>query len=92
MPNTWKKKNTQNRPGDFTQNSKSEKFVSLQTYSEMYKQNTTKEISGLKFLMKLFQNPKLESELNDFQITLIVSSHLPFLNKEMEGGGGGGGG
>ena len=30
-PNTWRKKNTQNRPGDFTQN-RSEMFVSLQTY------------------------------------------------------------
>ena len=45
-------------------------------------EDTTKEISGLKYLMKLFQNQKLESELNDFQSILIVSTHLPFLNKE----------
>ena len=32
--------------------------------------------------MKLFQNQKLESELNDFKSILIVSSHLPFLNEE----------
>ena len=28
--------------------------------------NTTKEIPGLKYLMKLLQNQKLEKELNDF--------------------------
>ena len=32
--------------------------------------------------MKLFQNQKLESELNDFQSILIVSSHAPFLKEE----------
>ena len=32
--------------------------------------------------MKLFQNQKLESELNGFRNNLIVSSHPPFLNKE----------
>ena len=32
--------------------------------------------------MKLFQNQKLEKELNDFQSVLIVSSHPLFLNKE----------
>ena len=30
------------------------------------KENTTKEIPGLMYLMKLCQNQKLESELNDF--------------------------
>ena len=46
---------------------------------EICKENTTKEIPGLKYLMKLFQNQKLESELNDFQSVLIVSSHpIPF--------------
>ena len=49
---------------------------------EICKENTTKEIPGLKYLMKLFQNQKLESELNDFQSVLIVSSHPLFLNKE----------
>ena len=34
---------------------------------EICKENTTKEIPELKYLMKLFQNQKLESELNDFQ-------------------------
>ena len=48
---------------------------------EICKENTTKEIPGLKYLMKLFQNQKLESELNDFQSVLIVSSHPLFLNK-----------
>ena len=32
--------------------------------------------------MKLFQNQTLESELNDFQSILTVSSHPPFLNEE----------
>ena len=46
---------------------------------EICKENTTKEIPGLKYLMKLFQNQKLESELNDFQSVLIVLSHpIPF--------------
>ena len=36
----------------------------------------------LKYLMKLFQHQKLESELNGFQSVLIVSSHPLFLNKE----------
>ena len=46
---------------------------------EICKKNTTKEIPGLKYLVKLFQNQKLESELNDFQSVLIVSSHpIPF--------------
>ena len=49
---------------------------------EICKENTTKEIPGLKYLMKLFQNQKLESELNDFQSVLIVLSHPLFLNKE----------
>ena len=49
---------------------------------EICKENTAKEISGLKYLMKLFQNQKLDSELNDFQSILIVSSHPLFLNKE----------
>ena len=49
---------------------------------EICKENTTKEIPGLKYLMKLFQNQKLDSELNDFQSILIVSSHPLFLNKE----------
>ena len=39
---------------------------------EICKENTTKEISGLKYLMKLFQNQKLDSELNDFPSILIV--------------------
>ena len=48
--------------------------------------------------IKLFQNQKLENELNDFQSVFIVSSHSPFLNEEgaCRGGGarwlGGGGG
>ena len=49
---------------------------------EIFKENTTKEIAGLKYLMKLFQNQKLDSELNDFQSFLIVSSHPLFVNKE----------
>ena len=56
-----------------------EMFISSR---EICKENTTKEIPGLKYLMKLFQNQKLESELNDFQSVLIVSSHPLFLNKE----------
>ena len=56
-----------------------EMFISSR---EICKENTTKEIPGLKYLMKLFQNQKLESELNDFQSVLIVSSHLLFLNEE----------
>ena len=46
--------------------------------------DTRKEIPGLKYLMKLFQNQKLESELNDFQSILIVLSHSPFLNEEVQ--------
>ena len=38
--------------------------------------------SWIEYLMKLFQNQKLESELNDFQSVLIVSSHPLFLNEE----------
>ena len=49
---------------------------------EICKENTTKEIPGLKYLIKLFQNQKSESELNDFQSVLIVSFHPLFLNKE----------
>ena len=49
---------------------------------EICKENTTKKIPGLKYLMKLFQNQKLEKELNDFQCVLIVSSHPLFLSKE----------
>ena len=45
---------------------------------EIYKENTTKEIFGLKYLMKLFQNQKLGSELNDFQSILIVLSQPEF--------------
>ena len=56
-----------------------EMFISSR---EICKENTTKEIPGLKYLMKLFQNQKLESELNDFQTVLIVSSHPLFLNEE----------
>ena len=48
---------------------------------EICKENTTKEIPGLKYLMKLFQNQKLESELSDFQSVLIVLSHPLFLNE-----------
>ena len=33
---------------------------------EISKENTTKEIPGLMYLMKLCQNQKLESELNYF--------------------------
>ena len=53
-------------------------FISSQ---EIYKENTTKEIPGLKYLMKLFQKQNLKSELNDFQSILIVLSHPVFLNK-----------
>ena len=48
-----------------------EMFISPQ---EICKENTTKEVPGLKYLIKLFQNQKLESELNDFQSILIVLS------------------
>ena len=48
---------------------------------EICKENTTKGIPGLKYLMKLFQNQKLKSELNDFQSILKVLSHPEFLNK-----------
>ena len=44
--------------------------------------NTTTEIHGLKYLMKLFQNQKLDSELKYFQNILIVSSPPLILNKE----------
>ena len=44
--------------------------------------NTTIEIHGLKYLMKLFQNQKLDSELKYFQSILIVLSHPLFLNKK----------
>ena len=44
---------------------------------EICKENTKKGIPGLKYLMKLFQNQKLESELNDFQSILsFVSSSI----------------
>ena len=49
---------------------------------EICKEDTTKENPGLEYLMKLFRNQKLDSELNDFQSILIVSFHLLFLNKE----------
>ena len=49
---------------------------------EICKENTTKEIPGLKYLMKLFQNQKLETKLNGFQSALIVSSHPLFLKEE----------
>ena len=55
-----------------------EMFISTR---EICKENTTKEIPGLKYLMKLFQNQKLESELSDFQSVLIVLSHPLFLNE-----------
>ena len=55
-----------------------EMFISSQ---EICKENTTKEIPGLKYLMKLFQKQNLKSELNDFQSILIVLSHPVFLNK-----------
>ena len=45
--------------------------------SRICKENTTKEIPGL----KPFQNEKLEKELNDFQSVLIVSFYPLFLNK-----------
>ena len=51
--------------------------------SGICKENTAKEIPELKYLMKLFQNQKLEIELNDFQSVLIVSSNPLFLNKEV---------
>ena len=41
------------------------------------KRNSWTEVS-----MKLLQNQKLESELNDFQSVLIVSSHPLFLNNQ----------
>ena len=56
-----------------------EMFISSR---EICEENTTKEIPGSKYLMKLFQNRKLEKELNDFQSVPIVSSHPLFLNKE----------
>ena len=49
---------------------------------EICKENITKEIPGLKYLTKLFQNQKLETELNGFQSALIVSSHPLFLKEE----------
>ena len=49
---------------------------------EIRKENTTKEIPELKFPMKLLQNQKLESELNDFQSIPIISCHPPFLNED----------
>ena len=56
-----------------------EMFISCR---EICREYTTKEIPELKYLMKLFQNQKLEKELNDFQSVVIVSSHPLFLNKE----------
>ena len=41
--------------------------------------NTIKEIPGLKYLMKLFQNKKLESKLNDLQSFVILFFNPPFL-------------
>ena len=55
-----------------------ETFISTR---EICKENTTKESPGLKYLMKLFQNQQLESELSDFQSVLIVLPH-PLLLKE----------
>ena len=55
-----------------------EMFISSR---EICKENTTKGIPGLKYLMKLFQNQKLKSELNDFQSILKVLPHPEFLNK-----------
>ena len=49
---------------------------------ELWKEFTTKEIPGLKYLMKLLQNQKLESELTDFQSILIVLPHPSFLNEK----------
>ena len=54
---------------------------------EIYKENTTKEIPGLKYVMNLCQNQKLESELNDFRSIPIVSSHPSLLNKDVGGRG-----
>ena len=51
---------------------------------EISKENATKEIRGLKDLRKLFQNQKLENELNDFQSILIVLSHYPFWTKRVK--------
>ena len=51
---------------------------------EIYKENTTKEIFGLKYLMKLFQNQKLGSELNDFQSILIVLSQPEFWKRRIK--------
>ena len=56
-----------------------EMFISCR---EISKENTTKEIPGLKYLMKLFQNQNLEKELNDLQSVPIFLSHPLFLNKE----------
>ena len=53
-----------------------EMFISSR---EICKENTTKGIP--EYLMKLFQNQKLKSELNDFQSILKVLSHPQFLNK-----------
>ena len=50
---------------------------------EICKKNPTKEIPGLKYLMKLFQNKKSESQLNDFQS--IYHSFVP--SPISEGGG-----
>ena len=47
---------------------------------EIWKKNAMKEIPGLKYLMNLFGDKKLKSELNDFQSILIISSHPLFLN------------
>ena len=52
------------------------------SHLEICKENTLKEIPGLKYLMKPFQNHKLENELNDFQSILIVSSHFSSLIQE----------
>ena len=50
---------------------------------EICKENTIKEINGLKYPIKLFQKKKIK-ELNHFQSILIVSPHPPFLNEEGE--------
>ena len=41
-----------------------------------------KKNSWIEYLMKLLQNQKLETELNDFQSIVIFSSHPLFLNED----------
>ena len=51
-----------------------EMFISFRNMQRKYNKRNS--------WMKLFENKKLESELNDFQSVLIVSFHPLFLNKE----------